>query len=59
MVNTLPPRFKVLVFQNWYCNSVAHSLAKQVKLCPYLLLWMKDAPPEIYYVLQVDLNSFL
>ena len=41
----------------YHCNSVAHSLVRQVVFSLYLLVWMEDVPPDIESVLQVDLKS--
>ena len=39
------------------CNSVARSLARQAILCPHILVWVEDVPPNINIILQADLKS--
>jgi len=38
---------------------VAHYLAKYVKNVSDYVVWMEDAPPQFYNVLQLDFANFL
>ena len=38
-------------------NSVAHSLAKHALNIQDFLVWMKEALPQVFHVLQADLAS--
>ena len=40
-------------------NAVAHVLVRRVATTLNLTLWMEDVPPDIYHVVQADLNSLI
>ena len=40
-------------------NTVAHVLARRAATMPNLTVWMEDVPPDIYHVVQADLNSLV
>ena len=40
-------------------NSVAHALARRAISSPDLNVWMKNVPPDILHIVQVDLASLV